>query len=200
MNRFFNRRFFYFDKWPIVEGYVLGVEDIKIINFLHRWTFKNSVKDDVAAWSSWLIEDKDTIFSIAEKLYGNIHHYWIIMMMNNMIDYNFRWPMNEEELYRFVKDKYGVENTDAYHHTLSAASSDIYALPEGIIVDKDYSYPRQTVSNMEHEITLNDERRRIKLLDPKWLPQVLKERNRITSDKFTSPAAIASNVLLMALC
>ncbi len=194
--RFFHQRKFYFNGWPQVDQYNLQSVDYKTINFLHRWTFTSHVKENGGVYSVWTIRDNDTPFSISETLYKSPHHYWIIMMMNDIIDIDFRWPLNETQLIDFVDKKYGVEDRNMAHHWVSIEDGNDppneeilndgwHKLPEGHIVDSSYIYGKEPISNYEHESLLNEERRKIKLLRPEYLQSVLDEKRSIIRDEFS---------------
>ena len=166
------------------------------MNFLHRWTFREHIKNNVAVYSLWTIRDNDTPFSISERLYKSTHHYWIIMMLNDIIDIDFRWPLSEEQLVSFVDSKYGAENRNAIHHWESKDDgltpipegeilNDGWSmLPDGHVVDATYIYGKESISNYDFEDRLNEERRQIRLLKPEFLQPVLDEKRQIIDTEF----------------
>ena len=184
---YFERKKGYFYEWkPVLHpGYKLqNVTYTNIINFCHRWAFKSSLINDTAAYSIWTVRDHESMFSISDTLYGSVYHFWIVMMMNNIIDPFYGWVLSNDELWQYVIRKYGIENIGKLHHYESANSADIGALPEGIIVSKDYGYPKVAISNYEFEDRLNHEKRKIKLLKPEMLDSVLKEKESIVTSDF----------------
>lgn len=175
---------FYFYKFPVVDYNWYGI-DRPTLDFIHRWAFRKNIKNNVAAYSKWIVRDEDTIFSIADRIYNSQHYYWIIMMMNDMIDPIFDWPLEEKDLLPYVKSIYG--GGDAFndpHHIEADASDDINALPEGTIVSESYPLPKKIISNFEYEAKINEEKRAIKLLLPEYLETVLREKDEILATNF----------------
>lgn len=183
--RFFERSKFYFEKWP-QTNFNYGAKQYSVMNFVHRWKFLTEVKNNISAYSTWTVKDSDTIYNVSERLYGSTHHFWLIMMMNDMIDPVFEWPMTETRLKMFVDSKYGASKRYTLHHYETEYSADINALPAGIIVDSDYPYNMKSISNFDYEAKLNDERREIKLMEPKYLQLVLLEKKSIVESEFRS--------------
>lgn len=180
---FDEKRNFYFRNFPLID-YTLEGETKQVLNFIHRWAFNDSVKNNISSWSKWIIRDEDTLFSIAEKLYGSQHQYWIIMMMNDMMDPFFDWPLNETDLKKYIISIYGVENIYNTHHWEAEEDDDLYSVPAGTKVSIDYPYNKVSVSNYDYESILNENKRFIKLLKPSLLGKVLKEKDKILSENF----------------
>jgi len=176
---------FYFDKFPYIEYDILGNGDKeKIKNFFKRFDFREKIRKYGSIYTKWIVRDDDTPQIIAHKLYGSTHYYWIVLMINKMIDPTFDFPMTDEELSEYVDKKYGVENRRAFHHWESEATPEVGTLPEGIIVDETYPY-KKDIDNFEYELKKNDARRHILLLNPDYLEQVLDELDKILTSKFT---------------
>lgn len=182
---FGERSRFFFNGFPYVDYDILGNgEKQKIRNFFKRFDFRNKVRQYGSIYTKWVIRDEDTPQIIAHKLYNSTHYYWIILMINQMIDPTFDFPMTELELNDYVDKKYGVENRRALHHYESIDTGDINDLPDGIIVDS--SYPsKKEIDNFEYELKANDEKRHILMLKPEYLEQVLDELSTILSSGFT---------------
>lgn len=184
-------RFYFFNGFPKID-YTLDEVERESLNFIHRWAFRESIKNNAASFSKWIIRDEDTMFSIAETLYNSRYYFWIVMMMNDIIDPFFDWPMNEHDLYVYVKKKYGDENIEAIHHYEAEEDDNLYSYPPGTIVSIDYQnhVPSGTtrnikaITNYTYEITVNESKRIIKLLKPEYLDQVKRERDQITKSNF----------------
>lgn len=184
MPKIFEQQKYYFRDYPKTPYQFVDGTEKDILDFLHRWAFVNNIKNNGSAFSEWIIRDQDTMYSISEKLYGSQMHFWIILMMNDIIDPVFGWPLNETYFNEFVKKKYGSEAIYSLHHYESGASEDLLALPEGIEVSADYFYNKVEISNFEYESRINEDKRRIKLLKPEYLGQVLQERDDILREGF----------------
>ena len=175
---------FFFNRFPYVDYDILGDgQQTKIKNFLKRFDFREKVRKFGSIYIKWIVRDEDTPQIIAHKLYNSTHYYWIVLMINRMGDPTFDFPMNEKELNEFVDKKYGVENRRGFHHYESIETGAVGDLPEGIIVDKEYS-AKVIIDNYEYELLLNDSRRHILMLKPEYLAAVLVELDTILTSGF----------------
>ncbi len=182
---FGERSKFFFHKFPYVDYDILGNgEKQKIRNFFKRFDFRNKIRKYGSIYTKWIIRDEDTPQVIAHKLYNSTHYYWIVLMINQMLDPFFDFPMTELELLDYIDKKYGVENRYALHHYESIDTGDIADLPSGIIVDEKYPFKKE-ISNHEYELKKNDNKRHILLLKPEYLEQVLQELESILNSNFT---------------
>ena len=182
---FGERSKFYFNKFPYVDYDILGDgEKRKIKNFFKRFDFREKIRKYGTIYTKWVVRDEDTPEIIAHKLYNSTHYYWIVLMINKMVDPVFDFPMTEEELNEYVDGKYGVENRRAFHHWESVDTAELGDLPDGIIVDETYPH-RIDVDNFEYELKKNDDNRHILLLEPRYLGQVLDELETILTSNFT---------------
>lgn len=184
--KFFRKQDYYFYKFPKFN-YDLngdGRAETEVMNFLHRWAFRKSVKENISAYSEWIIRDQDSLFSIAEALYNSQHYYWIIMMMNDIIDPRFDWPLNETDFVKYIKAKYGEENIYNHHHYEADTDENIFSVPDGTWVSFDYSYNKISINNFDYEALINEQKRYIKLLKPEFLEEVKREKNEILSTTF----------------
>ena len=184
---FFERRKGYFYDWKkIVYSLTQNGDErcYEIINFLHRWTFRESFINNSSAFSYWVLRDQDTLFSVADRLYKSPYYFWIILMFNNLCDPIYSFPMTDQQLLRFCELKYGVDKVNALHHYEAGASGEIRALVPGTVVSADYPYTKVKVSNHEYEDRLNHKRRYVKLMKPGYLKAVLKEQEEIVKSDF----------------
>lgn len=176
---------FFFNEFPYVDYDILGDGEIqKIRNFLKRFDFRENIRQFGSIYTKWVVRDEDTPHIIAHKLYNSTHYYWIVLMINKIIDPVFDFPMVDTELNNYVDKKYGVENRRAFHHWESVASEEVGSLPAGIIVDSTYG-AKVDIDNFEYELQKNDARRHLLLLKPEYLEAVLAELNTVLTSKFT---------------
>lgn len=176
---------FFFKDFPYIEYDILGNgEKQKIKNFFKRFDFRQKIKKVGSIYTKWVVRDEDSPQVIAHKLYESTHYYWIVLMINTMTDPNFSFPMTDRELFKYVERKYGIDKTYSTHHYESIDTGDIADLPSGIIVDKDYPHKKE-INNIDFEILENDNRRKILILKPEYLEQVLEELETILQSGFT---------------
>ena len=125
--------------------------------------FRRDILANVTVYDEYDIVDGETPEIIAEKFYGNAQYHWIVMLANERYDYRADFPLQTVDLEIYITDKYG-DQADAVHHYESAS---------GHIVDSDFP-GAVSVSNRQYEESLNEQKRRIKIISPAIINTVLK--------------------------
>jgi hypothetical protein len=99
---------------------------------------------------------------LAQNYYGDPDLWWVVAVMNGIVDPFYDLPLRYEELLDYIDSKYpGTEKYDAHHYTA-----------DGIYVASDYPGAHM-VSNETYETQLNDRKRAIKILDPIYIPTIV---------------------------
>ena len=94
--------------------------------------------------------------------------------------------MNYSQFLQYINDKYvnadGTSNVDGVHHYEIAQSSgdtakkiEVYNNSALYTGDTDFYASATTITNREYEESLQDERRKIRLLDPKFVEDFVEE-------------------------
>lgn len=159
----------FFSSFPTITYNKTQLKDLTV-----RLDFIKNVKSNVTVFEYFLLRDGQRPEDVATIYYGNPHLYWIVLFINDKIDPYYDWLLTDDQLYKFVVNKYGVENLYTIHHYETTSQSD---LGEGVWVNQGtiYSTP---VSNYTYEQKLNEEKRKIKLLKRSYLQQVISEYHR----------------------
>ena len=171
----------YFASFPKIYYDSKGQGNPKVVtNLLRRVAIRTKVKSNAMLYDTYDVKNGDTPESIADKLYGDSNLHWVILMVNNITDRFHQWPLMEQQFNTFVNEKYS--NPDGVHHYELAQSSgntstkiEVYnnsALYSG---DTDFYANATAVTNLEYEESQQEARRKIKLLDPAYLGQFVKE-------------------------
>ena len=109
---------------------------------------------------------------MAYKVYGEADYFWVITLVNNIVNRYYDWPLDSFSFQEYVKDKYS--NPDGIHHYEVTQSSGKQS-GEG---PADYSHKlevnsthpgAQSVSNREYEQREQDKKRQIRILSPQYL-------------------------------
>jgi len=121
MARYFN----YFPKTlysPTSESPSLDV----VTNIISRFSFEKEFKENLAVYYEYDIQESDTPEIIASKIYNSPERHWVILLLNDIIDPQYDWPLDYRTLIRFIDDKYTVNaNTSAGETGLEWAQSNI---------------------------------------------------------------------------
>ena len=145
-------------------GYVL-LKDIT-----ENVRFKKEVLETITLYELYDIRDGDTPEIISEKFYGSPLYHWVVMIANQKYDYINDFPLAIPELEQHIRDKYGDENVYGIHHYER----------DGMIVSV-LDYPdAASVSNYDYEFAENEKKRRIKIISPTLLQEIVRQFRAIT--------------------
>lgn len=144
------------------------------LNITARTKILDLYKTDVSAYYEHSIMDGETPEIIADKFYDNPNLAWTILLFNEIHNIYEQWPLDYYSLEQFISTKY--ENPYGVHHYVSLAT--------GNIVDSDHvAYDRQPVLNFDYEVELNDAKRKIKLIVPDLISNVVSQhREQLTGN------------------
>ena len=217
MARYFN----FFPRTPYYKGVNSSSLD-ELTNLTARFGFQTELKNNAAAYYSYIIEDGDTPEILASKIYGSPERHWIVLSMNDITDPLYQWPLQPRTLNKFITTKYGSNlyadtantgvsgvswasnNIHSYYKVVTkinnslqlktykktiidlntyseiVATSNNYTLQDGISFTLETS--KETKTYYERELDLNENRRKIILLKPEFVPEVESEFFRVIKD------------------
>jgi len=101
MSKYFN----YFPKTLYTSDAENGVV---VTNIISRFAFEKSYRNNSAVYYEYDIQDSDTPEIIADKMYGNSERHWIVLMMNEIVDPQFDWPLDQRTIISYINDKYSA--------------------------------------------------------------------------------------------
>ena len=153
-----------------------------VTDLMTRVKVREKVIDEISLYDSYDVPSGERPEDTAFKHFGSAQLHWVILLTNNITDVYYDWPMSEQAFETFLKDKY--TNPDAIHHyevtkssgKTTASGPDDYSYL--IEVNSDAT-GAQSVSNREFEQRLQDEKRKIKLLNESYLSSFIEEFNNL---------------------
>lgn len=154
----------YFPRFPLIEYDIDKTNNTKLATHIFkRVKFLEKTKQIADLSIDYIVKDSDKPEIIADKIYGSVEYYWIIFLMNEIIN-PYDWVMNSRELEKFVLKKYGAINGIIH-----------YVDPEcDVVVNSDYP-GAVPITFLNYENQINESKRTIRLLDPEYLAQVERE-------------------------
>ena len=192
----------YFNELPNLE-YLSQLPDansnetyITVKNLFKRAKLRTDIVNFITAFEYYQIEDNQRPDVIAQKLYGDAKLDWVILITNNITNIREEWPLNNQDLYKHMIEKYGSdENISGIHHYETTEVRDEYnrlVVPSGLQVDSNYSItyskldnalvtvsPVKSVTNYEYEVDKNEKKRLIRILKPQYLSVVITDMRNI---------------------
>jgi hypothetical protein len=158
----------YFENFPVIT-----YKKKDVTNLLRRVAIRSKVKTNTLFFDTYDVKEGETPEIIADKLYGDSQLHWIIMLVNNIVDRYHEWPMSGNQFLDYVNEKYS--NPSAIHHYEIEQSSGDTSVKIDIGADNT-DYPTATaITNYEYEVNEQDEKRKIRLLDPRFTDDFVTE-------------------------
>lgn len=155
----------FFSMFPTILHTVDGKTATLMKDFLRRVSPTVYAQNQGVIYTNYVIKDGETPEMISNQFYNTPHLYWIILVTNNIIDIRTDWCMSSDALQVYCENKY--QDVNAVHH---------YENAKGQIVDQGAAV--HTVSNLEYETKLNENRRNIKILLPQLANDFITEYHK----------------------
>lgn len=174
-----------------------------ITNLLARSSIISSMLTDPLLFYSYDVQDSDTPEIIAHKYYDDMERFWIVLFANQILDPQWDWPMSGFVFNKYIENKYTPsELIEVHHYEKIITQTDNISgtvTVEKIVIDEDtyndlspstntYTLPsgtatiaitKKTVDNFEYEMTLNESKRNIKLLNKAYAGRLEEEFNKL---------------------
>jgi hypothetical protein len=97
-----------------------------VTNITSRFGFEQSFKNNSAVYYEYNVQDSDTPEIIANKFYGSSERHWAVLMINDIVDPQFDWPLDQRTFISFVDEKY-TANANSGQSGISWAQSNIHS-------------------------------------------------------------------------
>ena len=156
-------------------------------NIFRKCTLIEEMQESVLGFQQYSIANNERPDLIASNVYGNSLYDWVVLICNNIINVYDDWPLSEQELQDYVKDKYRFSTGVHHYETNEIKDLDTgkVLVKAGIQVNENWSYIRSDgttvpnttypVSNYEYEKGINDSKSNIWLLRPEYVEDFVDE-------------------------
>jgi len=151
-----------FDDFPLITYNARTIKDIS-----KRLFIPDTIKNNAAAYKAYFVKDSEKIEDVAYKAYGDSNLHWLIMLMNDIVDPFYDWPLSLVELNAFIDNKYSDGRDGIHHWELDGRV--VHSSVGGAV----------SISNGTYETTLNEEKRKINLLRPEHVSMVTDQEQTI---------------------
>ena len=88
-----------------------------VTNIIARFAFEKGLKENSSVFYKYNIKDSDTPEIIAYKFYGNVERQWVVLLFNDIIDPQFDWPFESNQLITYIDKKYTANGASAVDDT-----------------------------------------------------------------------------------
>ena len=152
MAKYFN----YFPKTFYTSSNLNSISGLDIVtNITSRFSFAKSFKENSVVYYKYDILDSDTPEIIASKFYGSSEKHWVVLLLNDIIDPQYDWPLQSDTLIDYINTKYStveyantantlvtglswaqnISHVQSYYKIITRASADGTDIVEKITVD-----------------------------------------------------------------
>ena len=169
----------YFKSIPKIKYDIFGTEPntyTDVTNITKRLRFKPKVIEDITEYYTYRVKDGDRPDIISYQKYGTVGYAYLLMLINDIQDPLFDWPLSTQQFEQYIANKYGsVESaqttTKYYYQTIRSEverTGTAERVPEVKYIVDSTTYDslavgsRSTQTEYEWEEELNDEKMEIK--------------------------------------
>ena len=173
----------YFSSFPIIPYDSKGDLQFKdVTNLLRRVGMRTKLKTNTFLYDTYDVKEGETPEMIAHKLYGDPELHWIVLLVNEITDRYYQWPMSGMQFLDYINDKYS--NPDGIHHYETAQTSGDTKIKIEVEndVDEDAYTGLTPITNREYEQNEQDKKRKIRLVDPSFVEQFVDEFKKLMSE------------------
>ena len=164
----------YFNEFPVIDYNLSGQNGNtkKVTDIFRRVKVRSKIANNLALFDKIDIPEGDNPEDIAYKAYGDADYFWVVCLMNNIVNRYYDWPLDQFSFQEYIKDKYS--NPDGIHHYEVTQSSGKQAGngPADYThkLEVNSTHPgAQSVSNRQYEEREQDKKRQIRVLSPQYL-------------------------------
>ena len=198
----------YFQRVPDLN-YVSRLPDakigdyIRVKNLFKKGKLREDIFQNLAFFEKYKIVGDDRPDNVAFEIYKDSSLDWVVLLSNNVLNIQSEWPLPQTDFDRFVLDKYGDYDTlyNGIHHYETEEvknSQGVTIVPAGLQVDSSYSVSYYDffieqqittgnisvpVTNYEYEEKVENDKRNIYLLKPRFLNVVLDDMEELMQYK-----------------
>src|SRR6056300_842242 len=158
---------FYFSHLPTIEYNSSGVSakvktNVSVTDITKRFRIVQLLNDKQAYYYDYTVQDGDRPDSIAQKLYGDSRLDWIVLLVNEIHDRYYEFPLTTSEFDEFIIKQYGsvgeAQNTVHHYEQIIQAQQ---TLSDGTIVAE----RRVQVDETTYNSLALDSRRSVSIYD-----------------------------------
>ena len=179
----------YFRAIPSISYDIWGTEPRhyqSVTNIMKRVKFKSEVLEDISDYYPYIVRDGERPDIISYVQYETVAFAYLILLINDIQDPIFDWPLSTQQFEQYILNKHGSVNsalttTKNYYQIVRAevartGTSERVPAVKFIVDQTTYdalgSGDRTTQTAYEWEDELNDNKRDIKLIDASLIQDI----------------------------
>jgi len=174
---------FYFEPFPTINYDIKkNGNKTEVTDLFLRYKILDVFKNQSAVYYNYSIKDGERPDVIAAKYYDDESLDWIILLVNNIVDPQFDWPLDNKAFSNYITKKYGsitAAREQTHHYEQIIQQQEV--LFDGTVIPEEYyeidlttyntlsSSEKRIVTSYEYEDRLNEAKRDIKLLSEEYV-------------------------------
>ncbi len=170
----------------------------EVKNLFKRVKLRPEIFSDGTYFQRYQVIDGERPDFIANKIYGDSKYDWVVLLSNNIINWETEWPLSNSSFYNYTVSKYGSEEKVYGTHHYETREVKNYAnkvvCPKGLEVPQNFSFVffdpntkeeriatqiTDEITNYMYEERLQDQKRQIYVLKTKYLPMVIDDMENL---------------------
>ena len=179
----------YFKNIPNVLYDINGTEPNQfraVTNIMSRVRFKPSVIENIIDYYPYKVLEGERPDIVSYKKYGTVAYSYLILLINDIVDPLFDWPLPSRQFENYIIEQYGsvanAQSTNKYYYQIVRAEVARTGVSERvpeykIIVDQTtYNSLDASVRSAQNvydwETEQNDNKREIKIINPDFIQDI----------------------------
>ena len=187
---------------------------VRVKNLFKKGKLREDIFQNLAFFEKYKIVGDDRPDNVAFEVYDDSSLDWVILLSNNILNIQSEWPLPQTDFDRFVLDKYGDYDTlyNGIHHyeTIEVKNTQgVTIVPAGLQVDSSYSVSyydfftdlqvttgnlATPITNYEYEEKVENDKRNIFILKPRYLNIVFDDMEEIMQYKKGSTQYVSESL------
>ena len=150
-----------------------------VTDILRRVKIRDGLIDEVSAFATYRVTSGETPEIVSYKFYDTVDYYWVVLLVNNIKDRFFDWPLTDQQFEDYVAGKYS-NPSGIHHYEITQASGPTTSLDNSHKIEVNSTATGATsVSNYEYERRLQDDKALIKILKREYLSEFVEEFKKL---------------------
>ena len=179
----------YFKNIPNVLYDINGTEPNQfraVTNIMSRVRFKPSVIENITDYYPYKVLEGERPDIVSYKKYGTVAYSYLILLINDIIDPLFDWPLPSRQFENYIIEQYGsvanAQSTNKYYYQIVRAevarTGVSERVPEYKIIVDETTYNsldasvRSAQNVYDYEVELNDNKRNINIINPDFIQDI----------------------------
>ena len=179
----------YFKNIPNVLYDINGTEPNQfraVTNIMSRVRFKPSVIENITDYYPYYVKEGERPDIVSFQKYGTVAYAYLILLLNNIVDPLFDWPLPSRQFENYIIEQYGsvatAQVTNKYYYQIIrpevARTGVSERVPEYKIIVDETTYNsldasvRSAQNVYDYEVELNDNKRNINIINPDFIQDI----------------------------